>query len=130
MSFRAVIATLAVLLTAAASMAADGTAPRTVYLYGIEDLEKLRQVNPSHYTRAQQVLAGADELCGSGPAQVHYAKADAKAVSCTDMLLKTSYPPKREIAFTLDDVRYVALVTVKNADASVHRVPLDRAAAK
>ena len=130
MSIRAVIATLAVLLAAAAAIAADRAAPRTVYLYGMEDMEKLRQVNPSHYTRAQQVLAGADELCRPGSAQVHYANADAKAVSCTDMLLKTSHPPKREIAFTLDDVRYVAVITMKDANASVHHVPLDGAAAK
>ena len=121
MSFRAVIATLAVLLAAAAAMAAEGTVPRTVYLYGMEDMERLRQVNPNHYTRAQQVLAGADELCRPGSVQVHYAKADAKAVSCTDKLLKTSHPAKREIAFTLDDVRYVAVVTMKDADASVDR---------
>lgn len=130
MSFRAVIATLGVLLAVAVAMAADRTAPRTVYLYGTEDMERLRQVNPSHYTRAQQVLAGADELCRPGPARVHYAKADAKAVSCTDMLLKTSHPPKREIAFTLDDVRYVAVVTMKDANASVDRVPFDGAATR
>jgi hypothetical protein len=37
--------------------------------------------------------------------------------NCSGMLLKTSFPPKREIGFSIDDTWYIALVTVKDAPA-------------
>jgi hypothetical protein len=122
---------VAVAMTAAV-MAADGadeapavrTAPPTIYLYGLTDLEKLRQVNPGHYARAQQIIAASDEICKPGRDEMIFAKFDAKDVSCQNMFVKTSNPPKREIGFTLDDVRYVALITLRGAEPTFHRVPL------
>jgi hypothetical protein len=123
-------------MTAAAVLAADtadeATASQTtlrppVYLYGVADLEKLRQANPGHYARAEQVIAASDEICKPGKDEVHFAKFDAKDVTCQNMILKTSNPPKREIGFTLDEVRYVALITLTDSEAQFRRVPLDGA---
>jgi hypothetical protein len=75
-------------------------------------LAKLRTTNPDHYARAQKVFAAARELCKPGPPQVTFAKSDARDVSCSQMLLRTSNPPKREITFRLDDTRYIALVAM------------------
>jgi len=38
--------------------------------------------------------------------------ADARDVHCAALLTLTSNPSKRQIGFTMDDTRYVALVTI------------------
>jgi hypothetical protein len=86
--------------------------PQVVYLNSTAALAELRATNPDHYARAQRILAAANELCRPGPASVQFAKSDAQEVSCANMLLRTSNPPKRQITFRLDDTRYIALVTV------------------
>lgn len=75
-------------------------------------LEQLRTSNPSHYARAQEILAAANYLCRPTAGEVEYAKLGAKNVSCLDDLVRTSNPPKREISFRLDDTQYVALVVL------------------
>ncbi|HEX6512915.1 MAG TPA: hypothetical protein VF157_11480 [Chloroflexota bacterium] len=83
-----------------------------VYLSGPAAVEKLRTTNPSHYARAQKIIAAANHLCRPTPGQLEYAESDAKDVSCMRTLLRTSNPPKREIHFRLDDTTYIALVVV------------------
>ena len=39
------------------------------------------------------------------------------AGSCSGAFLRTSFPPKREISFQLDETLYVALVTITDAPA-------------
>jgi hypothetical protein len=82
----------------------------TVYLDGPADLARLREANPGHYARAERVLAAANQLCRPGAARLlHIAGVDEP--SCADELM-TSNPPKRQITFRLDDIRYIALVTI------------------
>ncbi len=88
-----------------------------VYLYGQSDLERLRATNPGHYARAERIMAAANELCRPTPGEVTYAKFDARDISCVEMLVKTSNPPKRQISFTLDDTRYIALVVITDDPA-------------
>ncbi len=71
-------------------------------------------------------MAAADQVCQPGPLRAIPTEAKAKDVSCESMLVLTSYPPKRQIGFTLDDVHYVALVVLTEAAAQFQRVPLDR----
>lgn len=99
--------------SAAAATEAPLTAPpnRTVYLSGPSDLARLRKVNPSHYARAERILAAANHLCRPGPGQLEEA-AEARDLKCDGSLLRTSNPPKWQITFRLDDTRYVALVAV------------------
>ena len=100
-------------LTAALVATAAGAVPREyVYLYGQADLDRLRATNPGHYARAERIMAAANELCRPQAGDVTYAKFDAQDIYCADMLLKTSNPPQRQISFTLDATRYIALVAV------------------
>lgn len=85
---------------------------QTIYLFGADDLARLQASNPSHYARAERILAASDRLCRPGPAGLQLAAAAAEDISCSANFLRTSYPPKVEIRFTLDDTRYVALVTL------------------
>jgi hypothetical protein len=122
-----IVALLTAATLAAAVAQADDPAPAarvtppTVYLRGELDLEKLKEANPDHYARAQRIMADAEEICKPGPNELRYVAAEN--VRCQGMVLKTSYPAKREIGFTLDSVRYVALVVVKDGDAQFRRVP-------
>jgi hypothetical protein len=84
----------------------------TVYLDGQADLDRLRATNPSHYARAERIMAAANELCRPTEGEISYARFEARDISCSEMLLRTSNPPKRQIAFTLDDTRYIALVVL------------------
>jgi len=83
-----------------------------MYLNGQDDLDRLRATHPDRYARAERIMAAANELCRPRPGEVSYAEFEAKDISCSDVLLKTSNPPKRQISFTLDDTRYIALVAV------------------
>ncbi len=81
-----------------------------VHLNGPVDLEQLRRSNPGHYRQALKIIDAANELCKPHEGAVEYAK--AKEVSCSQMLLRTSNPAKRQISFRLDDTEYVALVAM------------------
>jgi hypothetical protein len=85
---------------------------KIIYLDGPADLARLHATNPAHYARAERILAAANELCRPQTGDVSYVRFQAREISCSDMLLKTSNPPKRQINFTLDDTRYIALVVV------------------
>jgi hypothetical protein len=110
---------MALALSAAAG--ADDTAvaaskhPVVVYLNGASALDNLAKTNPNHAARAKRILAAASELCQPGPETINYASFQASDIRCNGEILRTSHPAKREIAFTLDDVRYLALVTVPSS---------------
>jgi hypothetical protein len=81
-----------------------------VHLNGPADLAQLRATNPKHYQQALKIMAAANQLCRPHAGEVEYT--DAKDVSCTRMLLRTSNPPKRDLSFRLDNTTYIALVTL------------------
>lgn len=87
-----------------------------VYLDGPADLARLRQVNPGHYARAERILAAANQLCRPAPGRLEEV-AGARDLRCESAFLRTSNPPKAEIHFRLDTVRYVALVTITDDPA-------------
>jgi hypothetical protein len=93
---------------------------RTVFLNELA-LEDLRSSNPSHYAEAQRVMAVASELCAPSPAQT-WQTLRLPPATCGDAFLRTSNPPKREISFQLDETLYVALVTVRGAEPTMHRL--------
>jgi hypothetical protein len=59
----------------------------TVQLNSTADLDGLRKTNPDHYARAMRLMTAANTLCKPGE-------------------------PKRALSFTLDNTRYVAIVTI------------------
>lgn len=106
----------------AAPAPVKSTAPRAqvvqreVELNGPADLERLRETNFYHYLRARKILAAANEICAPRPARTYLARFKAADPQCGSMWM-TSLPPKRELRFRLDNVHYVALVTVTNLRA-------------
>jgi hypothetical protein len=85
--------------------------PRAVHLNGPRDLERLRETNFYHYLRAKKILAAANELCRPKPEQIYRVRFSDADPQCGAMWM-TSFPPKKLLRFHLDDVFYVALVTV------------------
>ena len=81
-----------------------------VHLNGPADLAQLRDTNFRHYQQALKIMGAANQLCRPHGAGIEYT--DAKDVSCTEMLLRTSNPAKRELRFRLDDTTYMALVAL------------------
>ena len=116
LSLTLALAGAAALSAAAADhpLSSAATPPKqTVYLYGDASLEELRTSNPLHYARAAKILAAAPQLCrfdGSGNV---VPIADAQDVHCLRGFIKPSLPPKWQLNFRLDDVQYIAIITVK-----------------
>ena len=107
-------------LTAAFTTSVVAAFPdKVVYLYDAADLAHLQATNPVHYARAQRIMAAANELCRPQPAGVWYARFEARDITCADMLMFTSNPPKRQIGFTLDDTHYIAMVVVTDSPPRV-----------
>jgi|SRR5579863_5609035 len=105
-------ATALIGLTLGTSWAASAEPPQVVYLDGPAAVEQLRVTHPAHYARAQRIIAASNELCRPGRATLLPTWLDAREVSCAAMLLRTSNPPKQQITFRLDEVRYIALVSI------------------
>jgi hypothetical protein len=117
--------TLLPIIAATSATMVMAAPPRVIYLYGATSMEHLRSANPNHFARAERIIAAADELCKPGPDEMQFVKFEAKEISCQAMMVKLSNPPKREIGFTLDDVRYVALVTLTDSKPQFRHVPDD-----
>jgi hypothetical protein len=75
-------------------------------------LEQLRHANPNHFARAQRILTAANYLCRPRGGDVFLTALGAQDLSCQQMLLETSNPPKWRIAFRLDQTRYAASIVV------------------
>jgi hypothetical protein len=111
-----ILPSIAAILSASVCLAADFAAspapPPVVHLDGVKSLEALRQSNLAHFARAERIIAAANELCRPGPLENDFTRFEAKDISCNGALLKTSNPPKKELQFTLDRTRYLALVAI------------------
>ena len=69
-------------------------------------LERLRVDNPAHYAAIRQILAGLAEQPERAEGDWLQATFDAREVELSRLLLKTSYPPRQRLSFTLDTTRY------------------------
>lgn len=85
-----------------------------VHLNGPADLEHLRMTNFYHYLRAKKILAAANEICRPESARTYRALFKDANAQCAGMMWLTSFPPKKLLTFRLDNVHYVALVTMTN----------------
>ena len=108
-----------ILAGAATGQAMSSSAPaplppthRWVELNGPADLERLRATNFNHYLRAQAIIAAANEICQPGSAHPSPTRFSSVHPNCQSMLWLTSNPPKKRLTFHLDDVGYIAVVTV------------------
>ena len=92
---------------------ANARSPETINLNEPGALEALQRDNPAHYQTVRQIL---DNILKQPESQVPrwlQTTFNAKDVRYIRVLL-TSYPPKRDLSFTLDDTRYKARLTLIN----------------
>lgn len=110
-------------LSIPAASAEPITLTRRIDLNARSALERLRVANPAHYQIIQSILSGLSRH--SFYDAPHWIRADfqAKDVFYSFYVL-TSYPPQRDLSFTLDSVRYQARVTLMAGGAVVY--PRDR----
>jgi hypothetical protein len=99
-----------------------------VHLNGAADLERLRVTNFNHYLRAQPILAAANEICQPGPTHSYPTRFNGDYLNCESMFWLTSNPPKKVLVFHLDDVGYIALVSVTVSGGKMEKGPLRPAA--
>jgi hypothetical protein len=85
---------------------------RRVYLDHLV-LQEMQKSDPARYAQVRSIRATATEICGSNAGR-QWSVANVSSARCSSMFLKTSYPPKREIGFQIEDTWYIALVTVRD----------------
>jgi hypothetical protein len=100
-----------------------------VHLNGAADLEHLRATNFNHYLRAQRILAAANEICQPGPAHSYPTRFNGAYLNCESMWF-TSNPPKKLLTFHLDEVGYIALVSVTVSGGKFEELAAKAAPAK
>jgi hypothetical protein len=120
-TMRYLLLTSAVLLVGTATAALADAPKRTVYLDSVV-LEEIKNSNPERYARIRDVMASASEMCKPNAART-WELASSQPADCSTLFLKTSYPPKRQISFSIDDTRYVTHVIVRDAPALVKADP-------
>jgi hypothetical protein len=86
-------------------------------------LENLQRTNPAHRAKIERIQERAWQFPQEGPARWLPAALNASDVRYTRGLMKTSYPPKETLRFTLDDVRYVMDVTRHDVAARLTPAP-------
>ena len=104
---------VAALVISVLSLPADAAPTRRVDIGDNEALEALRVENPVHYRKVMSALrdASADVSCETLP-QMLKVQYGAQDVTCAVALIRTSYPAKRWIAFTLDEVAFSGNVVI------------------
>ena len=111
-------------LTAGVSVfAADNASRPVIDLRVAAALAQLKETNPAHFEKIQQILTGLEEEPQRAEGdwlQVHF---NASDVDLSRYLLKTSNPPRQLLQFTLDDVRYKMHLT--RADLTATFVPAE-----
>lgn len=118
---RYLLLTSAVLLIGTATATLADAPKRTVYLDSVV-LEEIKNSNPDRYERIRKVMASAGEMCKPNAAR-SWELARSQPADCSTMVLKTSYPPKRQISISIDDTVYITHVIVRDAPALVKAEP-------
>jgi hypothetical protein len=77
------------------------------------NLAAVERDNPTHFAKIRRILAEVQEQKTQAVPTWMRTHFEARAVSYTDLLM-VSYPPKKRLAFTLDETGYVAMVTLTN----------------
>jgi hypothetical protein len=116
---RVAVVALALLWTGGA--AAQAPTSRTVDLNAPGALAALEHSNPAHYEKVRRILAGIVQTRDPDVPRWMQANFAARDVSYAPVVL-TSDPPQRRLSFSLDAVRYQAVVTLTNVRGEI--VPL------
>jgi hypothetical protein len=113
---RPVLAALALVACSAASAAP----PTVIRLYEPGVLDRVAWSNPVHFKRISDILSLASEMPCHSPqfAREVKVKHDAATGGC-GLALLTSFPAKRRLQFTIEDTRYLAVVTMADSGGKV-----------
>lgn len=84
-------------------------------------LEELRTANPEHFARIVEITEGLREEPKRAETDWLEVNFDVVDVDLSKLLLRTSYPPKQSLTFTLDGTRYHLFVT--RSDMAPKAVP-------
>ena len=76
-------------------------------------MEQLAEDNPAHYEVVTQVMEAARHIGCDGAAQLFKARGASGGVACTNVMVLTSYPPKKRVSVFLDATTYTANVTLE-----------------
>ncbi|HEX7060626.1 MAG TPA: hypothetical protein VF200_01585 [Woeseiaceae bacterium] len=74
-------------------------------------LQELRTTNPEHFARIVEIVEGLREEPARAETDWLEVNFDAADVDLSKLLIRTSYPPKQSLTFTLDGTRYHLFVT-------------------
>ena len=81
-------------------------------------LEAVKRDHPSQYAAIRQILDGVLEQPVREVPKWLETTFDARDVRYT-LVLRTSYPPKKDLAFTLDSTRYTVRLTLTNVKPEI-----------
>ena len=100
-----------VLIWAAVASAADVGLRRTVDLDAPGALEHLRTTNRAHFDKIVKIVDGVVQQADAAVPRWLRVNFDARDVRYAPIVM-TSHPPKRRLAFALDDTRYELVVVL------------------
>ena len=103
----------ALLLAVALCAAANAAAQRTVDLGAPGALEALERDNPRHFGQVAEILREVSRVDPPGVEGWLRARFNAQQIAYSPRQLRTSYPAKTTLSFTLDDTRYHAMIVVR-----------------
>lgn len=81
-------------------------------------IAELKQSNPAHFAKIQQILAGLTEQPQRAEGDWLQVTFNATGVHLSRFMIKTSLPPKQNLQFMLDDVHYSMNVTRSDITAT------------
>ena len=93
-------------IASALAIGADAQVQSTVDLREPGAIERLGKSNPEHFEKIRQALIRLQETPRLAEGDWLELNIDARDVEFSDLLFKTSNPPKQLLQFSLDDVRY------------------------
>jgi hypothetical protein len=85
---------------------AQAVVTRFVDLRDAQALAQLQQSNPAHVEKIRKILEGLQEKPERAEGDWLQKTFAARDVDLSRFVIKTSYPPKQVLQFTLDDVHY------------------------
>ena len=107
-----------VLAWIAIATAADVGLRRTVDLDSPGAMEQVRITNPAHFDKIVKIVDGVVQQADSAVPRWLRVNFDARDVTYRPVVM-TSHPPKRRLAFGLDDTRYEIVLVLTNVTGAV-----------
>jgi hypothetical protein len=105
------IAVVAFLLVGIVEMA-DVFAMETINLNIPSNVKKLSRTNPAQYKKVRQILDGLSLQSPSEVPEWIQATFDATDVRYFPFIVLATYPPQRQVWFTIDQMRFRAAITL------------------